>query len=335
MTEAMSREKAGSHVDPDGGGLLMATGELVRPATPGQRTRNPLTVVEELFRLARPGQWPKSVLVVSVPLLDLDSWQWSAVWGVGWAVVAFTLASILVYVWNDVADRGRDRAHPVNRHRPIASGRLTLPVVALFAAVLIGLLTAVLSRQPPGWWWPIGLYLLLNVGYSLGLKHVPLLDIFMVATGFVLRLMQGYVAAGATASTWLLICVFSLCLLLIVGKRRQELAVAGSAHRPALRGYTVAFADQLMVLCAVLTAGTYLLYLRTEAPLGSYGPAAAALLAPLALFGLFRYLQLVLVRGAGGDPTRTLLRDPALVVNAVLWVGMSVGLQLASRGMWW
>lgn len=310
----------------------MVTEELVRPGT---LVKHPLAVVGDLLRLVRPGQWAKNLLVVSVPLLDLDSWRWSAVWGVAWAVVAFTLASTLVYVLNDVADRERDRAHPINRHRPIAAGRLPMPMVALFTVILIGLLVAVLSLQPWSWAWPIGLYLLLNTAYSLGLKHVPLLDIFVVAIGFVLRLMQGYVAAGAAASAWLLISVFSLCLLLTVGKRRQELTVTGAVHRPALRGYTVPLTDQLMALSAVLAAGAYLLYLRTEAPLGSYGPAAAALLAPLALFGLFRYLQLALVRGAGGNPTRTLLRDPALVVNAILWAAMSGGLQLASRSMLW
>lgn len=290
-------------------------------------------VAKDLLRLARPGQWPKNLLVVSVPLLDLTAWRWSAVWGVAWAVVAFTLASTLVYVLNDVADRGRDRTHPTNRHRPIAAGRLSTRTVVVFTAILVGLLAVVLTRHPWTSAWPIGLFLLLNVGYSLGLKHVPLLDIFLVATGFLLRLTQGYLAAGITASGWLLICVFSLCLLLTVGKRRQELTATGDTHRPALRGYTIALTDQLMALSAVLTAGAYLLYLRTEAPLGSLGPAATALLAPLALFGLFRYLQLALVRGAGGNPTRTLLRDPALIINGFVWVGVSGGLQLASGSM--
>jgi hypothetical protein len=90
-----------------------------------------------------------------------------------------------------------------------------------------------------------------------------------------------------------------------------------------------------MSLSAVLCAGSYFLYLRTEAPLGDHGPTAAALMAPLVLFGLFRYLQLVLVHGAGGDPVRTLLRDPALVVNAVLWAGLYAGFLLAARSHLW
>nr|MDT0656794.1 UbiA prenyltransferase family protein [Micromonospora sp. DSM 115978] len=292
-------------------------------------------VAGDLIRLARPRQWAKNVLVISVPLLDLESWRPGILGRLGWAVVAFTIASALVYMLNDVVDRERDRLHPVNRHRPIAAGRLALPTVALSAAVLLLLLAVVLSSQPWKWAWPIGVYLLLNAAYSLGLKHVPLLDIFMVAAGFVLRLLQGYTVVEVAPAGWLLICVFSLCLLLIVGKRRHELVSTGVAHRPALRGYTVALTEQLMTLCAALTISSYLLYLRTEAQLGSYGPTAALLLTPFALLALFRYLQLALVRGSAGDPARTLLRDPVLVVNAVLWAGLSGGFLIASRNDLW
>lgn len=289
----------------------------------------------DLVRLARPGQWVKNVLAVGLPLLDLEIWRLAALGRLAWAVAAFTIASSLVYLLNDAVDRHRDRAHPTNRYRPIASGRVPMTAVALFGAALLVLLAGVLSRQPWSWAWPIGVYLVLNAGYSLGLKHVPLLDVFLVAAGFLLRLMQGYVAIEVTASGWLLICVFTLCLLLTIGKRRQELVSVGAAHRPALRGYTVTLAEQLMVLTAVLTAGSYFLYLRTEAPLGGYGSTAAALVAPLALFGLFRYLQLALVRGAGGDPARTLVRDPVLVVNAVLWAALTGGFLLAARSGPW
>lgn len=288
-------------------------------------------VGRDLLRVARPRQWPKNILVVSVPLLDLESWSPAVLWRLSWAVVAFTIASVLVYVLNDLADRRQDSANPAKRHRPIAAGRVSPRLAGLFAATQLALLVGVLSIQPWGSAWPIGAYLLLNIGYSMGLKHAPLLDVFMVAAGFGLRLVLGYLAIETQVSGWLFTCVFSLCLLLTIGKRRQELVATGGTHRRALRGYTVSLTEQLMLLSAVLAAGSYLLYLRTEAPLGSYGPPAAALLAPLALFGLFRYLQLVLVRGAGGDPVRTLLGDPALVVNSVLWAGLSGALLLASR----
>jgi 4-hydroxybenzoate polyprenyltransferase len=292
-------------------------------------------LAESFIRLSRPGQWPKNLLVVCVPVLDLRIWGLATLGRLAWAVVTFTLASILVYVLNDVIDRDRDRDHPTNRHRPLASGRLSVPAAALFAAALAVLLFVVVISQPWAMSWPVGVYLVVSAAYSLGAKHVPLLDVFLVATGFLLRLAQGYVVVPVSASGWLLICVFSLCLLLTVGKRRYELTTVGTHHRPALRGYTVPLTEQLMALSAVLTAGSYLLYLRTEAPMGGHGPMAAALMAPLALFGLFRYLQLVAVQGAGGDPVRTLLRDPALVVNAVLWAGLYCGFLLAARSDAW
>ncbi len=283
----------------------------------------------ELLRLSRPGQWAKNLLVVSVPLLDLEVWTLATVWPVAWAVVAFTLASSLVYIANDLVDRDRDSLHPTKRNRPIASGRVsprTALVVGLVQAVA---LVGVLSLRPWTWAWAIVAYLLLSVGYSGWFKHLPPLDVFAVATGFGLRVMLGYTVLQTEVSGWLLTCVFCFCLLLTVGKRRQELVLTGGAHRPALRGYTVQLADSLILLSATLTVGAYLLYLRTEAPLGPQGLPAAVLSAPLALFGVFRYLQLVMVHGDGENPVRTLFRDRALVVNSVLLAAVSGGFLLA------
>jgi decaprenyl-phosphate phosphoribosyltransferase len=292
------------------------------------RTRSP---VRDVISLMRPGQWVKNPLVVSVALLDLDVWRPVSLWRIGWAILALTIASSIIYIINDIVDRGRDRGHPTKRHRPIAAGRVSVPAAVALAAVLFGLLAAVLSVQPWDRCWPVAVYLLFATAYSAGLKHVPLVDIFVVATGFGLRLMLGYLAVGAEVSGWLLTSVFSLCLLLTVGKRRQELTSTGGAHRPALRGYSLPLIDQLTVLSAVLSAGSYLLYLRMEAPLGTYGLAAAVVSAPLALFALFRYLQLVLVNGDGENPARLLMRDPALVVNSLLWLVLSGGFLVASR----
>ncbi|WP_213453319.1 UbiA prenyltransferase family protein [Rhizomonospora bruguierae] len=293
--------------------------------------RDTLRVPRDLLQVARPGQWPKNILVVPLAVLDVKVWYPSLLWHLSWAVAVFTVAAVLVYTVNDLADRRYDSANPHKWHRPIASGRISARMAAGFAAAQLVLLVGLLSLQPWAWAWPVVAYLLLNAAYTLGLKHAPLLDVFLVAAGFGLRLMLGYVVVGTAVASWLMTCVFSLCLLLTVGKRRHELATTGNVHRPALRGYTVPLIDQLMVLSAVIAAGTYLLYLRTEAPLGEYGTLAAALLAPLALFALFRYLQLVIVGGGGGDPVRILLRDPALVVNSVLWAGLTGAFLLVSR----
>lgn len=302
--------------------------------TEGILPGHPGTLVGALTQLARPGQWPKNILVVSVPLLDPQSWGRTALAGLGWAIVTFTLASVLVYVLNDLVDRRRDAVNPARWHRPLASGRISPRAATVFAGGVATLLVGVLTLQSTVTAWPIAAYLLLNLGYSLGLKHVPLLDVFLVAIGFVLRLVHGYLATGATIPGWLLTAVFALCLLLALGKRRQELRSSGGVHRPALRGYTVALTEQLMQLSAALTAGSYLLYLRDEAPLAGHAPLAAVLLTPMAVFGLFRYMQLVLVHDVGGNPTRTLVRDPALVTNTALWAALSGVFLVAARGPW-
>ncbi|MEV5256937.1 UbiA prenyltransferase family protein [Streptomyces anulatus] len=273
----------------------------------------------DLLTLLRPGQWVKNLAVVPLALLDTHPWGTAAFLRTGWAVLGFTLASALVYVVNDLADRERDRLHPVKRHRPIASGRVS----TLAAFVLTGALALALAGWAvagPAWqWWPTALYLALSLAYSQGLKHVPLVDAFIVATGFVLRLVQGALLIGAQMSEWLALCVFSLCLMLALGKRRHEMTAAGRAHRPALRGYTLAFLDHLVVLVAVLTAVSYVLYLRDDASLAAGASLVTLLSAPCAVFGLARYLQLLLVEEGGGNPVHVLFRDRATLVNAALW----------------
>ncbi|MCX4473211.1 UbiA prenyltransferase family protein [Micromonospora sp. NBC_01655] len=301
-----------------------AAGPAVHPPAAG-RTR----LLVDLVRLVRPGHWAKSLLVVPVPLLDAPSWHPAGLARLGWSVLAFVLAACAVYVGNDVADRHRDRHHPVKRHRPVAAGRVPVPLAYAWCLVLLVLLALVLAAGLTGPAWPVLAYLVLNVCYSRGLKHVPLVEAGVVALGFVLRAVQGYLAVGAAVSAWLLLTVFAGCLLLIVGKRRQELLDGGVAHRPALRGWSVELAGHLLQLTSVLAVTAGLVWLSTEAPFDPYGEAAMLLSAPFVLYLMSRYLQLALVRRAGGDPVRLLLRDRAVVAAALLWAA-ALGALLAA-----
>lgn len=292
------------------------------PARPG--------LVRDLLRLVRPGQWAKNLLVVPIVLLDA-AWTAPGLARLGWAVAVFILASCLTYVVNDLTDVRRDRLHPVKRHRPIAAGRVPVRLGVVFAATLATALVALAAWAPPALLWPVLAYLALNAAYSSALKHVPLVDIFVVAAGFVLRVAFGYVVLGLPVPGWLVVSVFSLCLLLSLGKRRHELSAGGVEHRPALRGYTVAFADQLLVLTAAVAAFTFLLYLHDESTAARYGGLAVIVSAPFALFGLFRYLQGLQLRQTGGDPVRALLRDRALIVTALLWLAGLGAIILAAR----
>ncbi|MEU5163992.1 UbiA prenyltransferase family protein [Streptomyces sp. NPDC020875] len=287
------------------------------PAATGPRSRpRPLA---DLLALVRPGQWVKNLAVVPLALLDTRTWTPSGAGRILWALTVFTLASAIVYVINDLADRERDRLHPAKRHRPLAAGRIGTGGALALTAVLAAALTGAVLPRPIAEWWPVTVYLLLSLSYSRGLKHIPLLDAFIVATGFVLRLALGCAAVGRPVPQWLAVCVFSFCLLLSLGKRRHELTAAEPGHRPALSGYTIGFVDHLIGLIAGLTAVSYLLFLDEDPVFAGAAHTTALLSALCAVFGLARYLQVLLVEEGGGDPVRVLLRDRATLVNSALW----------------
>lgn len=285
-----------------------------------------------MLTLLRPGQWVKNLVVVPLALLDTRPLNPAGFAHIAWAVLGFTLASGLVYVVNDLADRARDRLHPVKRHRPLASGRVGTGAAVTLICLLVLSLLGWAAAGAPWQWWPTALYLLVSLAYTQGLKHVPLVDAFIVATGFVLRLAQGSLAVGQPVSEWLALCVFSLCLMLALGKRRHEMTAAGRAHRPALRGYTLAFLDHLVVLVAVLTAVSYVLYVRDDAVFATGAQLVTLLSAPFAVFGLARYLQVLLVEDGGGNPVHALFRDRTMLVNSGLWALLvAVALFLSHR----
>ncbi|MEN3608386.1 UbiA prenyltransferase family protein [Plantactinospora sp. ZYX-F-223] len=291
--------------------------ETAVPASPGRSLRVP-RLARQLLVLTRPGHAVKNLLAVPLALLDTPLWTGSAVLRTGWAVLVFTVAASTIYVVNDIVDRRLDRTHPVKRNRPVAAGLVPVPLAWLLAVGLAGLLLGLVLVGPELPWWPLVGYLCLSIAYSRWLKHLPMLDICVVAAGFVLRVLQGYAATGAPPSGLLLTAVFAGCLVLILGKRRHELAAAGSAHRPALAGYNVLLADHLLGLNTALASITFLLYLNTDAPLGHWRPVTLAVVVPLGLLAAFRYLQAVLVQQSGGDPIRAVLRDRMIVASAVL-----------------
>lgn len=300
---------------------------LLPPPPPRRRLRS---LPRDLLALMRPGQLPKNLLVVPLALLDVREAPPGLLVRIAWAVLLFSLASSLVYVWNDLYDRHRDRLHPTKRNRPIASGRVGVPTAAAFGTGLALLLAGAALYGPVHDWWPVGVYLVLNLAYSRGLKHVPLLDVFVVATGFALRVVQGHLACGTQIRSWLLVSVFSLCLVLVLGKRRHEMSTGGLSHRPALRGYSVQFLDHLIGLCAGLTVIAFLLHLQQS--VGTpYADLAVLGSTPFALFAMARYLQLLHVHGGGGEPTRILLRDRAMLVNSLLWALLLGGTLVATH----
>jgi decaprenyl-phosphate phosphoribosyltransferase len=294
-------------------------------------TAQPPSLWVSLLQLARPRQCVKTLAVVPLPLIDAPMWNAVTLGRLGWAVVTFILVSSLIYVINDIADVRHDRLHERKRQRPVAAGLVSIPTAWMFAGCLALAVAYLMSLQPLVNSWPALVYLGLNALYSVLLKHLPLVDIFVVAIGFQLRLAMGAIAVGATISPWLAVSVFALCLFLILGKRRHEITVTDSAHRPALRGYTVRYIENLLVFTSTVATVSFLFYLSSDATLARLHGVAVLASAPFALFAVFQYLGILTIRGGGGDPVRALLRDRAMVVNAALWALVLAGVAVAAR----
>jgi len=291
----------------------------------------------------RPHQWVKNIFVFAALLFARGSTgtllvgRMDDVERVLYAFAAFCLGASAIYLINDVMDRESDRAHPEKRQRPIASGRVSVPVaVTLSALCAVGAL--LLARQAQGApipVWPLVLgYMCLNFLYSVKLKHIVLVDVFCIATGFLLRVLAGALAVPAAISHWLLLCTLFLALFLALCKRRAELALLGDgsgAHRAILKEYDLGFLDQMTTVLAACTIVTYTMYTVADDTARKFGTDNLLVwTVPFVVFGLARYLLLVQKQRGGGSPTRVLLGgDSLFVANALGWLGAVVW--IASR----
>lgn len=275
-----------------------------------------------LLRSLRPNQWIKSVFVLAPLVFSAHLLEGRYLLRSGGAFVLFCLMSSAVYLLNDIRDVESDRRHPEKRNRPIASGLLTTGT-ATTAAIAIA--TAVLPLAfllSISFGWVLLAYGLMNVAYSLHLKHVVILDVMIIASGYLLRAIAGALVINVEISSWLILCTVLLALFMGFVKRRQELILleAGAAeHRRILDEYTPRFLDQMI---AVVTAGalvSYALYTMSPDVAQKLGTPHLNLTIPFVIYGLLRYLYLVYARNQGGNPSSTILGDPSLMINGGLW----------------
>lgn len=275
-----------------------------------------------LIQALRPHQWIKSVFVLAPLVFSEHLLDGRYLLRSGVAFVLFCFISSAVYLLNDVRDVESDRRHPEKRHRPVASGRLGLAAAATasIAITLLVLPPAFLLSVPFGC--ILLAYGLMNVAYSLYLKHIVILDVMIVASGYLFRAIAGALVISVEISSWLILCTVLLALFMGFVKRRQELILleAGAAgHRRILDEYTPRFLDQMI---AVVTAGalvSYALYTMSPDVVLKLGTPHLNLTIPFVIYGLLRYLYLVYARNEGGNPSSTILGDPSLLINGGLW----------------
>ena len=284
----------------------------------------------------RPLEWSKNLLVFSgvifsKSLTDFNNIRISLL---GFAI--FCAASSGIYIFNDLCDLKQDREHPIKRNRPLAAGTLNVNLarfvmILLFATAAIG---ALLLSQ--AFALVIAVYLLTCLAYSLKLKDIVILDVILIANGFVLRAVSGAVLIGVAPSEWLVLCTSMVALLIGFGKRRHEMVLlekSAENHRASLRDYSVEFLNSIMNICAGAAVLTYALYTRADETVARVGSRGMMLTIPFVVYGIFRYLFLIHKRRVGGDPVQILFGDRPTLVNLVLWI-LTVGLVIYVPKLW-
>lgn len=278
------------------------------------------TMIGLILQEIRVRQYTKNVLVYAAPLfsgtlLVPDMLRRSTL-----AFISFCLMASAVYILNDIMDREKDRQHPTKCHRPIASGNLSLPLaVGIFCALLLG--AGILSwLVRPGLAVLLMGYFVMNIAYSVRLKHIVLVDVMIIAAGFVMRAFAGTIAIGVGASSWFIVCVFMLSMFLALAKRRSEMVLLSdnpSRQRRVLQEYSLELVNQLLTVVTAITVTSYSLFAIQA---DNVAEPFMLVTVPLVIYGIFRYLYLINIKGMGGKPEEVLLKDKGILGTCLIFV---------------
>jgi 4-hydroxybenzoate polyprenyltransferase len=291
------------------------------------QTAGERSIALSLFVSLRPSQWTKNLIVFAALLFGQQNGAPAFIdpTSIIRAIAAFGIFCVLsgvVYLINDVADREKDRLHPLKRRRPIAAGAVTPSTALLTAAVLgVGALASAYALRPAFALVSLG-YVSLLALYSGPLKHVVIIDVLTIAIGFVLRAVAGAVAVGVRIDHWLLILTILLALFLALSKRRHELVMladTATGHRPILEEYSPYLLDQMIAVVTASTIVTYIISTVSDETVAKYGTDYLGLTLVFPLYGIFRYLYLVHQKEGGGSPSDMLLNDRPLLACVALW----------------
>jgi len=298
-----------------------------------------------ILRALRPSQWIKNLIVLAAYFFARWDSQQALDTGllpvlrVVTAAGLFCLISSAIYLVNDIRDVEADRAHPVKRRRPIAAGELSIGAAWAMSLLLLAtglgggfFLSANFCLLACG-------YVALQLAYTFGLKRVALLDVFMIAIGFVLRAVGGALAIDVRISPWLLLCTFLLALFLGLCKRRHEKRLLADCdaqqHREALAGYEEGLLDMLIGIAASATVVSYAIYTLSPETVSRFGTSRLGLTIPFVVFGVFRYLDLVYRHEQGGRPEKVLLTDRTLIVTVLLYALAALAALLTAHQPIW
>lgn len=275
----------------------------------------------KLFRIP---QWVKNGFVFLPMFFGGKLLQENAVWISCIAFFIFSFASSAIYCFNDYMDAAADRLHPVKRLRPVASGVISRPIALLSAFVLaiISFAATIYLLKSLSCLLILSAYIILNIGYSCGLKKITILDVFIIAIGFVLRLWFGGEATFTPLSPWIVCMTFLLTLFLAFAKRRDDVILTEQGNkncRESSRNYNLTFLNQTLGVLAAITIVCYLMFTVSTQVTDRIGSNYLYITSIFVIFGILRYLQIAIVMSDSGRPTRVLLRDRYIIISIVCW----------------
>ncbi|MFA6761128.1 MAG: UbiA prenyltransferase family protein [Sulfuricurvum sp.] len=278
--------------------------------------------MSEILKLFRVHQYVKNLFIFMPLLFSLhfsDAHAWSG------SIIAFVLFSSLassVYIFNDLQDLAEDRRHPTKKLRPLASGAISIPTAKLLFVTLATTSLGVAFMQSKGLFGVLLLYFVLNIAYSLRLKHIAILDIFIIASGFVLRLFAASAITGIELSMWIILVTFLLAIFLALAKRRDDvlLALKGQETRKNIDGYNLEFVNAAMVLMAGVVIVSYIQYTISSEVIERLGSSHLYLSSFFVILGILRYMQITFVEQNSSSPTKLVLNDRFLQLSIVAWL---------------
>lgn len=288
---------------------------------------------QALWLECRPSQWIKNLFVCIPLFFSQELFLFESVTRTLAALGLFCAVSSSVYLLNDLCDREQDRLHPEKRDRPLASGLLDTWVaqVATAGLVLVALAGGLALSKPFAA--ILAIYWTLNLLYAVELKRHVIIDVFVIAAGYLLRVVGGAVVIGVAMSHWLLICTTLVALFIVLCKRRHELGLLeadAQSHRQVLMDYPLPFLDMMIGVLTAAAVVSYSLFTVSEEIVQRLHHRGLLITVPFVLYGFFRYLYLVFHKAEGGDPTQSLLMDRPMLVNMLLWA-MATALMLYWR----
>jgi 4-hydroxybenzoate polyprenyltransferase len=280
-------------------------------------------LLKEHFRLLRVEQYAKNLFIFLPLFFSLHIGDPELLLRASVAFAAFSIAASSVYIFNDYLDAEEDRKHPVKRNRPLAAGTVTrksaavlIPVLALPALAVSWLLSPMMLNL-------VLLYLVMNVAYGWKLKHIPIIDIAVIAFGFVIRVLVGGVVTGTTIYMWIIIMTFLLALFLALAKRRDDVVLFVGTEgmaRKAIDGYNLVFIDTAMVIMAAVTIVAYIMYTVSPDVMAKFRTDKLYVTTLFVVLGILRYMQITFVENKSGSPTEILLRDGFLQLAILGWL---------------